>query len=151
GRDFASAVELHIAASQELLQFLARSRSARLEVDRSPANRADEQWGPNFWYQRMMVTAFGGDPLAVAQGGPWIHPTQFSRPGASFFSDFGNWPPPREMPFSSVETDDPRVSELMGLARHFDRLMLSLKANVVNSSGQCDALDPTKSAQELYK
>jgi hypothetical protein len=157
-RDFATAVQLHTVVSEEILSLLARSGSARLPHQSAPAfSRADEVWGPSSWHQRLLASAFGGDPLVIEPNGPWRHPLLFGSPATSEFacpdflctgqdlnSDRSDWPT-TNLPFVSTEIDEPQVAELLRLARRFDLVELR-----VNQSGSCRTISRGLSMDHMH-
>ncbi|MBK8994520.1 MAG: hypothetical protein IPM35_02030 [Myxococcales bacterium] len=152
GRDFAAAVQLHVAVSEELLSLLARSRGARLPTDRVGQNRGDELWGAGSWYQRLLAAAFGGQALAVRDDGPWLHPTGSQQPGdVPYASGKGlpgwgfDWPEYSAHPHFQRDVLEPQVWELWSLARSHDAVRLVVQEE------SCNALLEQESADFLYK
>lgn len=117
GRDFATAVQLHVIVTEELAELLARSSSAKTQRGGAPATRADDIWGPGSWKQRLEALLFGGDPLGIEKGGPWEHPLHFPGPTTS-----DGWPDAKRLPHFRSDILEPQVRKLFGLARHYDRL-----------------------------
>ena len=154
GRDFATAVQLHVRVSEEEAQLLARSRSARIQTD-GPAEktRADENWGANSWYQRLLAGMYGGDPLAVENTGLWIHPLRQTTPGTTGTRVNGahhGWWSHADNPYVTNDISDPRIELLAGLALTSPRNRLRLVVRATQEPGECEAFDLEASATNLY-
>ncbi|MBM4363284.1 MAG: hypothetical protein FJ104_11430, partial [Deltaproteobacteria bacterium] len=88
GADLGAAVQLHLAATEELANLFARSGSARSpSSSQERENQADDTWGYESWQQRTYALLYGGDPLAVGGFAPWIHPVVTTPPGAASTTD----------------------------------------------------------------
>lgn len=152
GRDFAAAVQLHSMVSQELLDLLGRSRSARSPTGGQPATRADEAWGAGSWHQRLLAAAYGGDPLVVTDGTtPWTHWNPYAFPlsgwaGVSSVTEKYTWPTSLKRPYAVSSIREPQVQELLRLARQFDRVYL-----LADISASCDPYNIEDTARALYK
>ncbi len=142
GRDFATAVQMDVQTSEELSQLLARSSSAREPRGGSPATPADETWGVGSWRQRLMAEMFGGDPLAIENGGPWKHPLGQTGPGL-----FEGWPDPQQQPYFVTPVAEPEVTDLWALARRYNRVGL-----VSETAGGCvEPYNLDLTAQYIYE
>ena len=139
GRDFATSVQLHSDLTEEVLGLLARSRSARLPHGGAPETRADETWGATSWQQRLMLAAYGGDPLAARGGTPWRHPAGIGTPATG-------WPDKKVVPYVGVDSDDPRSRTALALLQHFDLLDLTASGRFQ----QCPSIDVASSASKMY-
>lgn len=104
GRDFAAAVQLHIATTRELAELMARSRSAgSASTAKTPAARSDRLWGTESWQQRMLALMYGGDPLAINGEAPWKH--SLNRGGPLKDQMYGLYPGILEMTSMASLTD----------------------------------------------
>lgn len=147
GRDFATAVQLNVEVTREMVSLAARSRSSRAPTGGDGETRADDLWGPASWYQRGMAILFGGDALAVRRNGPWIHPLGYEMP--QIFSGQSaprDWPSREQLGYVQTDISEPQVETLLALARGFNRV--AIKPNPVG--GGCDGYDVEASAQLLY-
>ncbi len=147
GRDFATAVQLNVEVTREMVSLAARSRSSRAATGGVGEARPDDLWGPASWYQRGMAILFGGDALAVRRNGPWIHPLGYELPnvfgGASAPRD---WPSRERLGYSQTDISEPQVETLLALARQFNRVAIKPRA----VGGGCNKYDIEASAQLLY-
>lgn len=141
GKDFGTAIQLMLETSTEMASLTARSRSTRSASGSNAQSRADEVWGPASWYQRGLAVLYGGDALAVAANGPWQHPLGLQKPSQGWWPT-ADWPSSSESPYVRVETREPQIGVLLGLARRLDRLELKY-----GSSGQ---IEVTETATHLY-
>jgi len=148
GRDFASAVQLHVMVSEELARLLSRTGSAGRDRGGSPQNPAEEQWGPQSWNHRLFAMAYGGDPLASELIGAWKHPLNTLAPGHTAASNqlTFQWTASDQLPFFRTPLLEPQVEDLLRLARRFDQVKLAVKLDA-----QCRSFDLEASTKELYE
>lgn len=155
--NFGTAVQLHSMVAEELLSMMSRSRSAHTPHGTSgTASPSEELWGAGSWYQRAMALVYGGDPLAIGDGGPWEHWDRTSHPDtAAAVEPAGTssleWPDAKRTPWPTVAVTEPQVWQLQSLARAHHALHLWGP----DPTDQCKlfdvrAGDPGASAQELY-
>ncbi|MCB9610146.1 MAG: hypothetical protein H6716_26400 [Polyangiaceae bacterium] len=152
GRDFASAVQLHVTVTEEILDLMGRSASS-LEPVEEELTGVDAVWGQGSWRQRLLATTFGGDPLAVsASDGTWSHPLGYEFPGADSSNSSGifqflgtAFPTPLETPYHTRAIRDPKVWELFALGKSFNSLALE------RGDGECEVFDEESTGEALYK
>ncbi|HEU4404457.1 MAG TPA: hypothetical protein VFS43_04110 [Polyangiaceae bacterium] len=144
--DFATAVQLHLSATEDMAQLLLRSADARLPYGAPvDATSAQERWGPGSWVQRTMALLYGGDPLSVEPGGttPWTHPLGNN-------SQTAPWPgsnPLRQgnARYASSYRATPEAKQLLGLARSADALDI-----IPIPAGECETIDIAATASKIY-
>jgi hypothetical protein len=135
GKDFAIAVQLNVAATEELGELIARSRSAGLPTPSEPVGStvADRVWGEGSWQQRLAALFYGGDPFEKTYPGVDVA-------GAWWTRDFS--------PYATTRVQEPQVYELLKLARHHD--ILRLRAQREHSTSACDRILVDESADDIY-
>lgn len=163
GADLATAVQLHIDVTEELLHLIARSRSARTPIlPSTEGTDADEIWGSGSWQQRLLALAFGGDPFVNRDGGAWDHIAKreqtspyegwFTVPLAPGWTSaqledpnvlFRSWPSRGEHPYVLHGIREPQVWRLISLARELGVLSLALL-------GSGPAIDKVTTATTLF-
>lgn len=137
--DFASTLQIHTQATEDFLDLLHRSSSARAQATPAPGSLPDQYWGPGSWSQRALALAYGGDPLATdGNANSLWHQTVPVQP---------DWPGASELPYVRTEVRDPQVLALRQLARECD--VLDLDVAVWDSA--CPPVDRASSSGSLYR
>ncbi len=147
GQDLAAAVQLHVDATRELAQLLVRSASARIDRAGAPTNNPQADFGSGSWRQRLLALLYGGNPLRAATTPGEIDPAgksseqvwaaieaaESSVPWETAWTEDPdkNWGFPNVFPafvpaqrYGRTPTSDPRVKQLLALARKADALYL---------------------------
>lgn len=117
GKDFAQTVQLYVDTVSELARLLVRRAGANADdsdltrVPRPNATRADREWGPGAWRNRLHNLLFGGDPLGTGFGEESLIPDNHT------WGTKGGYP---TKPYAREDVRAPEVDVLLGLARSAD-------------------------------
>lgn len=122
GEDFAAAVQMHTAITEEFSTLLSRSSSARLARGGTPDTLAQEYWGKGSWLQRLGALMYGGDPLAMEKSGPWRSSSGLTGPGETVSGYSMGWP---DLPFIDLDVREPEVHAIIEILKSFGDIRLS--------------------------
>jgi hypothetical protein len=175
GGDFAGAIQLDLAATQELAELF--SDQAAADEAKNPIGQqtiSDLIWGTGSWRQRLLGLLYGGDPLVqgaargavgsdsapgIGLGQAFAPPTTAALVGLDNPSELA-WPASTELPYAQVSVTDAHVAILLGLAQQLDAkaaaanpqgpFVLDLKLAAPVSGAACRGTDLPTSANQLY-
>ncbi len=132
--DFAAAVQLLIEVAQEEISLVARSRSAGMMYSGMGDNDSDVSrvWGRGSWQQRLAGLLYG---------------TSFSEDLFGFGGRNGLKWSRDAVPYADVGTEDPRIWELLSLARSLEAIAVGtvpLSESPVGNPRICQVPDETR-------